>query len=424
MKKVLVGAMALLSLAACSNEEVLQKNEVKQEIGFTAVTGKATSRAADGYCNNHMPPSIWVSASYTNGSTTSQYFINDKYNGSGSNYTADGSVRYWPDLSDAGTKMKFYAAVNATPQWKTGAGDAIDYTGMIVKDFVVGTDVSQHKDFIFATKTVESKPTAGTLIINFRHALSQIVFKAKNENKNIYVEVTGVSVCEATNKGTYTFPEGDTDGNIIDPGHTNPFDPSLGSSVFGTWALASDSYEDAYAVTFTAVGLNANQAEAQSLTYKNGTATDATAEYNVNTMYLLPQKFTSTKVWNPDATPYVKPGTTAGQAYFLVKAKIWNIATPSDTDPNKGGCNTSTDVVVWGNPDAKDIAIPIPTDTEWKQGKKYVYTFTFTKTGEGGWEPGTDTPTPVLTPIKLSVSVDDFAEETDTKVDMAKPVVP
>lgn len=135
----------------------------------------------------------------------------------------------------------------------------------------------------------------------------------------------------------------------------------------------------------------------------------------------MPQKFTSTDLWSPTASPYVKPGVAAGKAYFLVKAKIWNIATPSATDP-KGGCDTSAsgDIILWGNPEAKDIAIPIPTNTEWKQGKKYIYTFKFITSGEGGYDPTTDQPTYILAPITLSVTVDDFAEETNTDVEMKK----
>lgn len=409
MKKVLVGAMALLTLAACSNEEVLQKNEVNQEIGFTAVTGKALTRAYDGFCNNAMPDAITVSASYTDGGVTSQYFLNDIYDhGTGKDYTANGQVRYWPDLT-GGVKMRFYAAVNATPEWIGAA----DFSNMKVTDFTVDKTVSQHKDFIFATKEIEDKPTEGKLAINFRHALSQIVFKAKNENKNIYVEIEGVSVCEVKNKGTFTFPTDNTDGNIEDTNHENKFDKPAATTGLGSWSLGA-TYEDAYAVTFTAVGLNANQTEAQSLTYTN----DSGKEFNGNTMYLMPQEFTAADVWNPAETPYKKPGATDGKAYFLVKAKIWNISSPSSSDNTYGGCNTSSDVVVWGKSGAANIAIPIPADTEWSQGKKYVYTFTFTKTGEGGWDPDPDTPTHVLAPIKLSVTVDDFADETETPVTM------
>ena len=51
----------MLTLAACSKDEVVQQNP-NDAISFTATTNKAISRAANGYCNNHMPKnfSVWA----------------------------------------------------------------------------------------------------------------------------------------------------------------------------------------------------------------------------------------------------------------------------------------------------------------------------------------------------------------------------
>lgn len=410
MKKVVIGAMAVLALTACSNEEVIQTNEQNQEITFTAVTDKATSRAADGYCNQHKPGTINVWAKVGN----KNYFANESYTESSGSYKIDGGVtRYWPESSS----VDFFSAVNhSSITW-----DATSTTPAIMKDFTVAKTVSAQKDFIYAVATNVAKPSGGAAAnLNFRHGLSQIVFKAQNKNKNIYVEIEGVSVCEAKNKGTFTFPTESTTENIKDTDHQNPFDPTIPATAkWGEWNLTGSTFDD-YIVTFDPVGLNANQAESQSLTYAN----PAAQEWNSNTMYLMPQKFTSTDLWDPKAAAYVKPGVTDGKAYFLVKAKIWNIATPNSGDAILGGCNKTDDIVLWGTGGAKDIAIPIPTDTEWLQGKKYIYTFIFTKTGEGGYDPTTDEPTYVFTPITLSVTVDDFAEEKNTDVDMKKPTIP
>ncbi len=52
MKKHLVlGALAVLSLAACTKSEVVELNK-GNEISLTAVTGKNLTKAADGYCNS------------------------------------------------------------------------------------------------------------------------------------------------------------------------------------------------------------------------------------------------------------------------------------------------------------------------------------------------------------------------------------
>ena len=128
-------------------------------------------------------------------------------------------------------------------------------------------------------------------------------------------------------------------------------------------------------------------------------------------MYLLPQQLVP---WNRTSTP---KATESSDTYFLVKAKIWNIA---------GDSFSSTDVLLWGDDKtsmsatgAKDIAIPAPA-TKWEPGKRYVYTFKFTKAGEGGADPGTGAD--ILVPITLDVTVDDFVDgATIPDIEMKKP---
>ena len=88
-------------------------------------------------------------------------------------------------------------------------------------------------------------------------------------------------------------------------------------------------------------------------------------------------------------------------SYFLLTAKIWNVAGAS-FDENK-------DVVIYDGP------IAIPTDARvFEGGKRYVYTFIFTAGGNGGWTP--DPVTPVLTPVKFTVTVDDFVNESNVDI--------
>lgn len=400
MKKVLLGTLAVLTLAACSKDEVVQQNP-NDAISFTATTNKAISRAADGYCNKLTPKDFVVSASYTDGATTSQYFLNNKFvkvgtADDGKQFVADGSYRYWPDLTDASKSMKFYAAVHATPAWK----GASDFTGMKVDGYTVEAAVADQKDFLYAVQPAASVPTDGKLNINFRHALSQIEFAATNDNSKIRVEICGVSVVNVNSKGNFTFPES-TDGNVQDHdfGGTYP-----DADKVGTWAGQSD--KTTYAVTF-----DPQLAE----TGTSLTVTDPTEkEYNTNTMYLLPQQLES---WNRTTTPIAtSPSNT--DTYFLVKAKIWNIA-------DAGGVYNASDVLLWGTDKtsmsatgAKDIAIPAPA-TKWEPGKRYVYTFKFTKTGEGGADPSTGKD--VLIPITLEIKVDDFVNGgVDDPVNMSK----
>lgn len=395
MKKVLVGAMALLALAACSNEEVLDQNQVRNEIGFTAVTGKATSRAADGYCNNAKPSEFQV---WANVPTNKVYFSGDEYKlKDGVWQKKDGVVRYWPN-----GEIKFFACKNAIPNWKSD-------NSTLETDFTVNDAVASQVDFIYAVQNVASKPSDGKTELNFRHALSQVEFMAKNQNKNIRVEITGVSVCNVVKAAHFLFPTGDTKENVVDHGNTSTVTPANQ----GTWTLPVTPTLQNYSVEFAAVPLVGKEtADAKSLTTEN----DPSKEYSSNTMYLIPQALTT---WVPSDTP--KPGDAANKkGYFLVKCKIWNVAVPSDSDPD-GGFNSSTDVLIWPKTDTyADVAIPIPAGT-WAQGKRYVYTFVFTTGGTGGYDPnpGGSDPVDVLVPIKLDVTVDDFVKGEDKDVTMA-----
>ena len=410
MKKVLLGTLAVLTLAACSKDEVIQQNP-NDEISFSVVTNKAVSRAADGYCNLTKPANMVVSALYTtDGSTWKTYFTNETYTkGTGSIYAITGSaLRYWPDLgTDAdNVKMKFFAMVNATPAWD-------GTTGMKVENFTVESTVSAQKDVLYAVQEVEKKPD-GAQAINFRHALSKIEFKAKNENKNIYVEISRVKVCNVNSKGNFKF-SASTVGNIDIHESTGSYPAEVGK--WSAWADLT-SYETA---AFGPVKLSQKKYEGETLKTPEEAAEASpltiSGEYNANTMYLLPQKFelyTGTGTDDPNLTNvWNGSGKPESGAYFLVETKIQNVAAGNGTRA------AVDDVYLWGNSTtAKYIAVPMPKETNWEPGKRYVYTFVFTTDGNGGTDP--EKGEPVLVPIKLNVTVDDFVDGGNKDVTMNK----
>lgn len=400
MKKVVIGAMAVLALTACSNEEVIQTNEQNNEITFTAVTDKATSRAADGFSNGNMPGDFQVWAKVG----TKNYFSGQQYKRDGETSTykipASDPVRYWPE---SGT-IDFFAAKNyegansSSVTW-----NAADAKPAKITDFVVPTDVTQQHDFIYAVKTGASKE-ANTL--NFRHGLAEVVFRAKNENNNISIIVHGVKVMNVKNKGTFTFPTTSTDGNIIDA--DNPQNTTF-TGEQGSWAVSSEASDiDSYSVTLSNIPVTVanSTTEPVSLTYN---FIDANKRYNNGSLYLMEQN--ATTAW--DGSAAVKNSgnylTTCG-AFLVLNCTIYNVAA------GNGNVHTGDDIVLWS---AKDIAVKFPENVTWKHGYKYVYTFTFTKAGNGGTDP--DTNQPVFTPITLSVTVDDFANESETGVNMTRP---
>ena len=275
-------------------------------------------------------------------------------------------------------------------------------------------------DFIYATVKGATKPAADkTQKINFRHALSQIEFAAINENTKIHVEISSVSVMNVYNKGNFEFPTESTVNNIpgtVDGNIHNPLPSDQTIEKQGTWTVTTTS-TDSYTAN---LGTPAVVVKSTSTSL---TVTDpADQEWNPNTMYLMPY---GKKAIDPALGVYIPiwdgtgKATESDEAYFQIKAQIWNVAATTDATP--GTFDPTTDLVLYNG----DIAVKMPDNTVWEQGKRYVYTFIFTPDGNGGYNPdptNPSTPEPVLVPIKLSVTVDDFVDGgTVPDIEMKKP---
>lgn len=384
-----------MAMASCSQDETIGINHDGDEITFNVVTNSAT-RAADVYCNQNLPSGFYVSA-ISDGKT---YIDKDYVTGENGNWTNTSGTRYWPE-----TAVDFYAHVNAGTSYKWSVDGAGKATAKF-ENFAVNGTVADQVDLLYAVKTGQKKAD-GTVNLNFRHALSQIVFQAKNTNANLYVEIAGVSVANVGGTNTFTFPSANTETNIVDHDENADGvyeDGEFGSSInydasWGSWAALTQGTEK-YDVDFTKTEVPGNNTLV-SLT----TANETGKEYNSNAMLLLPQK---TIAWDPEASPLPGAEKNTG-SYLLVDCAIFNVA---GDDYAEGD-----DVCLWGEPQGsgwttKELAIPVAFD--WEQGKKYVYTLVFGE-GNGGYNPDPDPedpdpedPDPVLVPITFEITVDDF----------------
>lgn len=382
-----------MAMASCSQDETIGINHDGDEITFNVVTNNAT-RAENVYCNQNLPGGFYVSAI----SDGKMYIDGDHVTGSNGNWTNTSGTRYWPE-----TAVDFYAHVNgeASYTWSVNEGKATAK----FENFQVSKDVAKQVDLLYAVKTGQKKAD-GKVNLNFRHALSQIVFQAKNTNANLYVEIAGVSVANVGGTNTFTFPSANTETNIVDHDENADGvyeDGEFGSGItyntsWGTWAALTQGTEK-YDVDFTKTAVRGNNTLV-SLT----TANETGKEYNSNAMLLLPQETTA---WDPEANPLPGAAGNTG-SYLLVDCAIFNVA---GTDYAEGD-----DVCLWGEPQGsgwttKELAIPVAFD--WQQGKKYVYTLVFGE-GNGGYDPDPEPdpdpedPDPVLVPITFEITVDDF----------------
>ena len=395
MKKHLVlGALAVLALAACTKSEVVELNR-GNEISLSAVSGKNLTKAADGYCNNVKPEDFQVWAA-TQGKT---YFADQKYEKSGSSYRADGAARYWPDGTVDFFAAKNYKGAGATPATANLTPTA-GSTKLTVTGYEVSSTVSAQTDFIYAVKKNATKSSTATPL-NFRHALSQIEFQAKNANQNIYVYIDGVQVVNVKNAGTFTMTDA-TEDQFIDPDLDDTDTDTRANR--GVWSAHSGN--GTYAVDF---GSPIPVPYGPSATKLTNTTVNQYTNYS---MYLLPQ--TLDNVWGGKAADGAASSST--KTYFVVSALIYNVADPTVTP-----FVPADNVVLWGDNSSgsykpKNIAVQVDTGMEWKDGFRYVYTFNFTNYGVGGTDP--DSGDPVLTPITLTVTVDDFVDYGNTDVEV------
>ena len=369
MKKIIFGAMAAAALLSCSKEQVLETNQNGNEISFSIETDNQT-KANEVYSQTNLMNEFTVRATYNNG-TINKWYYTDAVTRNGKSWIGK-DTRYW---SYDGTH-DFYACVNgdmtvedtpAPPQ---------------IVDFSPSTDVSKQVDLLYAvtgnmTREDENVP------LKFRHALSQIEFRAKNTSEKLHVIIKGVTVGNTITMATFTFP------SVYDVYFYD--DP-------GTW-----SYEH-YSIGSYSVTVNGEKGIDIPNTSTPVNLTISSNDYFAKSMLLIP---TATldgdvpvppdgeKIWG--TTP-LYPGEPLNKwdSYLAVNCEIYNIeGTKFDPD---------TDVKIYSGD-----AI-ISARFTWEQGKKYIYTFVF---GDGscGQTPDGD---PVLVPIRYQIEVDDFDTVPDT----------
>lgn len=394
-KRLFFAALFSAALVSCTKDQIV---EVQQdEIKFNVVAANATKAAAV-YCSNNPITSFQVWSEYTSDVTVgtpiwNKYFADESVTYSDDKWSST-KVRYWPNLSDDKESLRFYAVAGATCDLKTGAGEwSGDGTAPVIKGFEPRTVVAQQQDLLFSVQQYDDRPLEGKAALNFRHALSQIEFRAKNASYALYVHITGVSVGNIKGAGDFTLPTVSTSSNWtvhggVEDNNSDQNNDGISTSTRGSWSLLGEANK-IYTVSELNVFINnTTPTEAVSLSTSKDDNSQVVDEVK-NSMLLLPQN-----------TEPVSPGTPP-TSYIAVKCTIWNKAVPNATS-----VTTTNEVKLY-----EGWAV-VPVAFDWKPGKKYIYTFLFGN-GNGGTQGGTgDNPdpgtNPVLVPIDYTVTIDDF----------------
>ncbi len=322
MKKsiVFLAAFALLS-ANCTKTEVVSNGALSAQkgIGFSAYTAKPTKAAqtdvTTGDFNSFQVSAIGNSA---------KYFDNVTFTKSGDVWVSN-PLYFWPAYA-----LDFYA-YNTPAEGNGTFTRSITTTAPQTLTYSPAEDLSKQEDLVaaYAANQTESNNNSNKAIaLTFNHYLTQVVVNAKCSNSNYKVVVDGVKLANLAGEGTYTF----STGNMV------------ANSELVNKASSSD-----YISTFTAKTLTADAKEVMA---------DGTGKW-----YLVPQ---TVKAWDREnnmTNTGAYSSTYDHGTYLALKVLI----------KSKNGANIypySGETSAW-------MAVPVPSQLAFAQGKKYNVTLDF-----------------------------------------------
>ncbi|MCM1491545.1 MAG: fimbrillin family protein [Muribaculum sp.] len=388
--KLMFAALGLgLIATSCSQEEVVSMNP-DNAIAFRASTTSST-RGVESTTNNLTEFKVYAYHTLNGTEATNPFMSGVEVSKSGDawGYT---DTQYWPN--DGTLDFYSYAPVNA-PYLNKGFGA-----------FTVEKNAEDQIDLLYASNQALSKADK-TVEVNFRHALSEIVFNAKTtENCNFTVNIDEVYVCKVVqNADGFKFP------NSTDPKKT----ADETAQDIEKWISAETPVKANFYTTFTYKTITKNKNVVELTSSESGA------------MFLLPQQLEAWKVSGEGVEG--KPANQNG-AYFLVKCSLKDVANNYIWGSEPTG-HEGEEGYISGT---KYVAIPL--EANWEKGKKYIYTFKF---GDGaGYDPKDPDPDPdpdpeptpdpdpdpVLVPVTFDVvTVDAFLSGNGTDgedVDMNK----
>lgn len=378
-------ALAAAVLSSCTQDEVITASN--DEIRFTT-TVETTSRAVTSYCANNLPAefTVWSANKDLNGQlVTDRYIPGVSVSGNGSTYNfTDGNVRYWPE----GT-LDFLAYAN-----DEGTFDESTITsGATFRDFHVNPNVANQVDFIYATKRNVARGN-GAVALNFRHALSQVVFRGMIATDNIIVEINSVTIGHLSGTGTFALaPTANTATNVNDSYHSDAPNSKTLSAGLGTWSQL-DTPNNEYTITLDQPVTIDQINVAETL---SRTPAGHSKEGWENVMCLIPQ---NQQKWTGNSDLAAADG-----AYIGFGCKVWNVA-------QLNGETTKYQ--------AFDGTFYMPLEIAWKQGFRYVYTIRF---GEGDSPAITADGNPTMIKVGFTMSIEDFNEAQELQVSEIKRTV-
>ena len=367
MKKstVMLGAIFGTLLMGCSDEEIANvETSSRNAIGFNVLSNAAETRATPTTPDNLKNTDFDVFA-FTGDGTAFMGKVDTEFGHDGVNivynngkwdYKNASDLRYWPTGA-----LDFYAFNPGTVSedmmmnymWEaSGTVQKISYT--CIDEYGANTGHANY-DVMYAMAKGQTKDmNNGIVKFNFKHILSQVVFKAKTQYDNMQVDINMIKIHNVKMGGFFTLPA-TADGT-------------------GSWSDFNDLPNEASGLGKFIVVKDENIP-----VESNTTATDIST---TTPMLNRPQELTAWKV-SETATKSKLEADNAKQCYLEIACKI----------------RQSGAYLLGSASEYKTIYVPFG-DT-WVAGKRHIYTLIF----GGGYN---DQGEAVLNPIQFDAETTDW----------------
>ena len=372
--KILAVAAVATVFASCSNEEELA-NVGKSEsnaIRFAGISGLSDTRTTPIGTHNLTSTNFDVMAFM---SSDNALFMGGKhelghadqgvkivYKTSAWDYADPDKVAYWPTSGD----VDFYAVSPAitdelVPLFAydmTSAAKTITYT-----TFDEYGSTGTNHDVMYAVTKGRNKENNGAMAVqmNFKHILSQVVFKAKTTSSILEVDVQRVKIRNFVVGGTFTLPDGE---------------PAMSN-----WSLSG-----------AAEGIYTVKLDAANVVTKN--AVVDLSDMN-SPLMMIPQKLTKWSTYSAGTAVSKHEADNANECYLEILMKL----------------KQNDSYLIGSAAEYKTVYVPFDNATGWEPGKRYIYTLIF----GGGYD---DQGEPILSPITFDAATVDWVDATSAGVDV------
>ena len=370
--KILAVAAVATVFASCSNEEELA-NVGKSEsnaIRFAGISGLSDTRTTPIGTTNLTTTNFDVMAFM---SSDNALFMGGKhelghsdqgvkivYNTSAWDYADKDQQAYWPTTGD----VDFYAVSPAMTDELVYYSFAYDMTSdaktityATADEYKTG---ATNHDVMYAVAKGRNKTNNGTTAVqmNFKHILSQVVFKAKTTSSILEVDVENVKIHNFVHGGTFTLPEGE---------------PAEKEPTMSNWSTSPDE-----AVSVATVKLNAANVKT------NNAVVDLSDM--ASPLMMIPQQLKKWSTYSAGTAVSKHEADTKKECYLEISMKL----------------KQNDSYLIGSATEYKTVYVPFDNGKGWEPGKRYIYTLIF----GGGYD---DQGEPILSPIKFEAATVDWA---------------